>query len=109
MTLHNTPSDLCSSVYIVEMDSLCFEQLHFGQGFSEIMDIDVLHSWTTDPATVPMVLEALDDQLSTKQSAPKETDWDEKKPTIEHIYLNENQTLSATMACMRNQHGFTAT
>lgn len=48
------------------MDSLCFEQLHFGQGFSETIDIDVLHSWTADPATVPVVLEALDDPLPTK-------------------------------------------
>ncbi|KAG8160012.1 hypothetical protein KVR01_010649 [Diaporthe batatas] len=91
------------------MDSLCLEQLGFDQGVSEIFDMDVLHSWITDPPTGPMALQAIEDPLATKQAAPKETEWDEKKPTIEHIYLNENQTLTATMACMRERHGFTAT
>lgn len=49
------------------------------------------------------------DPLIIKKSAPKETDWEEKKPTIEYIYLTENQTLNDTMTCMREQHGFTAT
>lgn len=91
------------------MDSLCLGQLDFDQGLSEIFDIDVLHSWAANPPTGPILLETVDGSLPTQRSAPQETDWNEKKPTIEHIYLNENRTLSATMACMRDQHGFTAT
>ena len=88
------------------MELLCLEQLGFNQGVSEIFDMDVLHPWIPGPPTGPMVVE---DPSTIKRSAPTETDWDEKKPATEHIYLNENQTLNATMACMRDQHGFTAT
>lgn len=91
------------------MDSLCLEQLDFDQRVSDLFDMDFLNPWIAYPPTNDMIIESLDDPLPIKQSAPKETDWAEKKPTIEHIYLNENQTLNATMACMREQHGFTAT
>ncbi|KAL1858155.1 hypothetical protein Daus18300_010036 [Diaporthe australafricana] len=56
--------------------------------------------------TNPMVVF---DPFSIKHPAPKETEWEAKKPAIEHIYLTENQTLNATIICMQEQHGFTAT
>lgn len=87
------------------MDLLCLEHIDFNQGVSEICGMDVLPSWIPDPPTGPM---AAIDPLIIKKSAPKETDWEEKKPTIEYIYLTENQTLNDTMTCMREQHGFTA-
>lgn len=90
----------------LKMDLLCLEHLDFNQGGSEICGMDILHSWIPDPPAGPM---AVTDPLIIKKSAPKETDWEEKKPAIEHIYLTENQTLNDTMTCMREQHGFTAT
>jgi hypothetical protein len=88
------------------MELLCLDPLDFNQGVSEIFDINLLDPWIPDPPTEPSVI---DGPLIVKRSAPRETDWDEKKPTIEHIYLNENQTLNATMARMREHHGFSAT
>ncbi|KKY39584.1 hypothetical protein UCDDA912_g00473 [Diaporthe ampelina] len=49
------------------------------------------------------------DPFTIKYPAPKETEWEAKKPAIEHVYLTENQTLNATIIFMREQHGFAAT
>lgn len=72
----------------------------------QISDMNFLYPWIPGPSTDPMLVV---DPFTTKCPAPKETEWEAKKPAIEHVYLTENQTLNATITCMREQHGFAAT
>ncbi|KAJ0115338.1 hypothetical protein J7T55_012616 [Diaporthe amygdali] len=88
------------------MNLLCPENLDFGHGASQICDLDVLYPWSPEIHADPM---AVVDPFIIKYPAPRETDWEAKKPFIEHFYLTENQTLNATIICMREQHGFNAT
>lgn len=88
------------------MDLLYSEHLDFDQGVPQIYDLDLFYSWIPEPFTDPM---AVVDPFTIKCPAPKETDWEAKKPAIEHFYLTENQTLNTTIIFMREQHGFTAT
>lgn len=69
-------------------------------------DADALYPWIPEPSTDPT---ADVNPFLIKHRGPKKTDWEARKPAIEHFYLTENQTLNATIICMREQHGFTAT
>lgn len=97
---------LCNHHAPINMDLLHSEHLEFVQGDPLIYDEDILYSWIPEPFTDPL---AIVDPCITKSQAPKETDWEAKKPAIEHFYLTENQTLNSTITFMREQHGFTAT
>lgn len=88
------------------MELLCPEHLYPNPGIPQIYDTDALYPWIPQ---APSDLMPVVDLFATKCPAPKETEWEAKKPAIEHIYLTENQTLNATITWMREQHGFSAT
>lgn len=88
------------------MDLLYPEHLDAHQGFPQVYDIDTLYPLISETSIDPM---AIVEPFIIKCQAPKEIEWEAKKPAIEQFYLTENQTLNATIICMREQHGFTAT
>lgn len=94
------------SVFTVNMDFPHHDHLDFDQVVPIIYDIDNIYPWIPEDSIDPM---AIVEPFIIKCQAPKEIEWEAKKPAIEHFYLTENQTLNATIICMREQHGFTAT
>lgn len=90
----------------VNMDLLYPEHLDVDLGVPRIYDADTLYPWIPETSIDPM---AIVEPFIIKCQAPKENEWEAKKPAIEQFYLTENQTLNATIICMREQHGFTAT
>lgn len=89
------------------MELLCPEHLYPTQGVPEIYDAGALYPWI--PEALSNLMPVVDPFTIKCPPAPKETEWEAKKPAIEHIYLTENQNLNATIICMREQHGFAAT
>lgn len=100
------PHDSVYPLTHVNMDLLRLEHPDFDQVAPLIYDVDTIYPWITEDCIDPM---AIVEPFIIKCQAPKETEWEAKKPAIEQFYLTENQTLNATIICMREQHGFTAT
>ena len=77
--------------------------------------MDSLSQWSPAPANPPTTAlgNGQDVQVAPDQrriiSAPSDVDWEEFKPVIQFLYIDENRTLDEVVEQMHATHGFKAT